>query len=65
MQMYTIELGKAGAEGFKLIESTNVLASGTEAARARLVDTVRTRGAQIGANRARLLAEGRLVMEYP
>ncbi len=66
MDMYAIELGRSGPDGFELIEAPNMLASDREGAEKRAIEILRTRGAQIGAKRLRLLAGGQtLVWEYP
>jgi hypothetical protein len=66
MDFYAVQLGKTGSDGFRLIESSNVLASSTDEARQRTVDLLKTRGVLLGANKARLLgANEKLVFEYP
>ena len=42
MEMYAVELGKNGADGFKMIESANMLASGREDAERRAVDILKS-----------------------
>lgn len=66
MQMYAVELGNMGMEGFGLLESSNILVSNMDGAKSRTVDLVRTRGAQIGANKGRLLGDGgKVIFEFP
>ena len=64
--MYVVQLGKTGMDGFRTIESSNVLAKNVEAARVRTIDLLKTRGAQLGCNKAQLLGEHQqVVYEYP
>jgi hypothetical protein len=66
MEMYAVELGKNGADGFKMIESANMLASGREDAERRAVDILKSRGAQLGAKALRIIgAEQQVVWQYP
>jgi hypothetical protein len=66
MQMYAVELGKMGMDGFGLIECSNVLVSNMDGAKLRTVDLVRTRGVQIGATKGRLLGDGgKVIFEFP
>jgi hypothetical protein len=64
--MYVVQLGKTGMDGFRAIESSNFLAKNLDAARVRAVDLLKTRGTQLGCNKAMLLGENKqVVYEYP
>jgi hypothetical protein len=65
MQMYMVQLGKTGADGFREIESSKFLTSNLDGARQRAVDLLRTRGSQIGANKALLHDGAKQVFEFP
>jgi hypothetical protein len=56
MDMYAIHLGRAGIDGFKSIEVQKALGSSLEEMQQRGRDLLRTRGAQLGANRVQILA---------
>jgi hypothetical protein len=66
MDMYAVELGKNGPDGFVLVETSNMLASDRRDAEQRAVDMLRSRGVQIGAKALRLLGRGKdVVWQYP
>jgi len=65
MQMYTVQLGKTGADGFREIESSKFLTSSLDGARQRAVDLLKTRGPLIGANKALLHDGPKQVFEFP
>ena len=66
MELYTVQLGKAGVDGFRLIETSKIGASNLNAAQDRMVSLLKTRGVQIGANRAQLLDQrDNLLREFP
>jgi hypothetical protein len=66
MLMFTVQLGKMGADGFGLLESSNLLASNWDGAKARAVDLLKTRGKQIGANKLRMVEQSKKTeWEYP
>ncbi len=66
MEMYAVELGKNGPDGFVLVETASMLASGRQDAEQRAVGILRSRGVQIGAKALRLLGRGNdVVWQYP
>jgi hypothetical protein len=65
MQMYTVQLGKTGADGFREIESSRVLTSNLDGARQRAIDLLKTRGPLIGANKALMYDGAKQVFEFP
>ncbi len=65
MEMYAVELGKNGPEGFKALETSRMLASDLEHAERRAVELLKSRGVQIGAKALRLVGDGEVVWEYP
>ena len=65
MQMYTVQLGKTGADGFREIESSRILTSNLDAARQRAIDLLKTRGPLIGANKALLQDGPKQLFEFP
>jgi hypothetical protein len=66
MDMFAIQLGKAGADGFKAIEVQKGLASSKGEMEERARELLRTRGAQLGANRVRLvIGRDSVVWEFP
>ncbi len=66
MEMYAVELGKNGPDGFVLVETASMLASDMRDAEQRAVDILRSRGAQIGAKALRLLGRSKdVVWQYP
>ncbi len=66
MDMYGVELGKNGADGFVIVETANILASDIRDAERRAIDILKSRGAQIGAKALRLVGRGKdVVWQYP
>ncbi len=66
MEMYVVQLGKMGMNGFGLIETSNVLVSNLDGAKLRTADLLKTRGSQLGANKAKLLGDGgNVIFEFP
>ena len=65
MQMYTVQLGKTGADGFREIESSRFLTSNLDGARQRAIDLLKTRGSQSGANKALGHDGAKQVFEFP
>ena len=64
--MYVVQLGKTGMDGFRTIDTSNFLAKNLEAARVRTIDLLKTRGSQLGCNKAQLLGDHKqVVYEYP
>jgi hypothetical protein len=67
MQMYNIQLGRSGPNGFILMETARLVVSGgRDELEWRVVDLLRTRGTQIGAKVARVMGDnGKVLWEFP